>query len=138
MAISKRIVADTNVLVSRFILPQSVSAQVIRRVELEAKLLFSDETMLELADVLARSRFDRYVTREHREGFILQLCSLVEFVPIIRRVRECRDPDDDKILEVALNGRADVIITGDEDLLALHPWREIAILSPAEYLKLEC
>jgi uncharacterized protein len=49
-------------------------------------------------------------------------------------VRECRDPDDDRILEVALNGRADIIITGDEDLLALSPWRGIAILTPAQYL----
>jgi predicted nucleic acid-binding protein len=49
-------------------------------------------------------------------------------------IRECRDPKDDKFLEVALNGKADLIITGDADLLTLHPWREIAILSPANYL----
>jgi len=134
MPIGQRIVADTNVLVSRLILPQSVSAQAIRRVELESLLLFSDATMIELADVLARSRFDRYVSRENRERFVLNLCVLVEFVPIIQGVRECRDPDDDKFLEVALNGRADLIITGDEDLLGLNPWREIGIVSPGEYL----
>jgi uncharacterized protein len=50
-------------------------------------------------------------------------------------VRECRDPKDDRFLEVALNGRADVIITGDADLLRMHPWRKIAILSPTVYLK---
>jgi uncharacterized protein len=50
-------------------------------------------------------------------------------------VRECRDPRDDMFLEVALNGRADLIVTGDADLLALHPWRDIAILSPAKFLK---
>ena len=64
----------------------------------------------------------------------MELCTIVEFVPIIQVVHDCRDPKDDKFLEVALNGRADVIITGDADLLALHPWREIAILTPAEYL----
>jgi len=58
-----------------------------------------------------------------------------EFVPIVQLVRECREPKDDKFLEVALNGRADVIVTGDADLLVLHPWREIAILSPTVYLK---
>jgi len=47
----------------------------------------------------------------------------------------CRDPKDDKFLELALNGRADAIITGDADLLALHPWREVAIVSPADYLR---
>jgi len=137
MAAGERVIADTNVLVSRFILPQSRSAQAIRRVELDSILLFSDATMMELADVMARSRFDRYVSRENRERFVLELCSIVEFVPIIQIVRECRDPDDDKILEVALNGRADVIITGDEDLFSLNPWRGIAIVSAAQYLKQE-
>jgi putative PIN family toxin of toxin-antitoxin system len=56
-------------------------------------------------------------------------------VAIIQQVCECRDPNDDKFLEVALNGRADVIITGDADLLALNPWREIRIVNPAEYSK---
>ena len=56
-------------------------------------------------------------------------------MPIVYPVRECRDPKDDKFLEVALNGRADLILTGDADLLALHPWQNIAILSPAQYLK---
>ena len=55
-------------------------------------------------------------------------------VPIIYPVRQCRDPNDDKFLEVALNGKADLILTGDADLLGLHPWRDIIILSPADYL----
>jgi len=49
-------------------------------------------------------------------------------------VRACRDPDDDKFFEAALAGRADVIITGDADLLVLHPFRQVAILSPTGYL----
>jgi uncharacterized protein len=134
MAAGERVIADTNVLVSRFILPESISAKAIRLVELDSTLLFSDATMMELADVMARSRFNRYLSRENRERFVLELCSIVEFVPIIQTVRECRDPDDDRILEVALNGRADIIITGDEDLLALSPWPGIAILTPAQYL----
>ncbi|HXZ42806.1 MAG TPA: putative toxin-antitoxin system toxin component, PIN family [Terriglobales bacterium] len=61
--------------------------------------------------------------------------ALVEFVPIIQLVQDCQDPSDNKFLEVALNGRADLILTGDAELLALDPWREIAILTPSEYLK---
>jgi len=60
--------------------------------------------------------------------------SAAEFIPIVQVVRGCRDPKDNKILEVALNGRADVIITGDQDLLAMNPWRGIAIVSPRDYL----
>jgi uncharacterized protein len=91
--------------------------------------------MGELKEVLFRSKFDRYVSREERALFLAQIGVAAEFVSIIQLVRECRDPKDDKFLEVALNGRADVIITGDADLLALHPWRGIAVLSPAEYSK---
>jgi putative PIN family toxin of toxin-antitoxin system len=98
-------------------------------------VLFSEATMSELTEVLSRSKFDQHVSRELRELFLAQIGSAVEFVSIIQLVRECRDPKDDKFLEVALNGRADVIITGDADLLEMHPWREIAILSPAEYPK---
>jgi putative PIN family toxin of toxin-antitoxin system len=86
-------------------------------------------------EVLSRSKFDRYVSRPERELVLAQIGSTAEFVPVIRVVREYRDPKDDKFLEVALNGRADVIITGDADLLAMHLWREIAILSPAQYLR---
>jgi putative PIN family toxin of toxin-antitoxin system len=58
-----------------------------------------------------------------------------EFVPIVHRIRECHDPKDDKFLEVALNGRADLILSGDADLLAMHPWREVGIAEPGNYLK---
>jgi predicted nucleic acid-binding protein len=56
-------------------------------------------------------------------------------VPTVYPVRECRDPKDDKFLEVALNGKADLILTGETALLAMHPWQGIAILSPERYLK---
>jgi putative PIN family toxin of toxin-antitoxin system len=128
-----RVVIDTNVLVSRLILPQSLPAQAVRRAEQEALLLISEATMYELADVLARPRFDRYVSLDDRKSFLRRLGQIAESVSITQLVRECRDPKDDKFLEVALNGRADVIITGDADLLEMHPWREIAIMSPKDY-----
>jgi uncharacterized protein len=49
-------------------------------------------------------------------------------------IRACRDPRDDKFLEVAVYGHADLILTGDADLLALHPFRGIAIVAPAKSL----
>jgi predicted nucleic acid-binding protein len=51
-------------------------------------------------------------------------------------VQACRDPDDDKFLEVAMSGGADWIVTGDADLLALHPFEGIAIVTPADFLRL--
>jgi len=56
-------------------------------------------------------------------------------VPVFTTIRVCRDPRDDKFLELAVDGRADLILTGDSDLLTLHPFRGIAILTPAQYLE---
>jgi putative PIN family toxin of toxin-antitoxin system len=130
-----RCVVDTNVLVSAIVFPSSVPRQAVDKALSEDVLLFSEFTMDELKEVLFRSKFDRYVSREERALFLAQLGSIAEFVPIIRLVRECRDPKDDKFLEAALNGRADVIISGDADLLSLNPWRDVAILTPAKFLK---
>jgi putative PIN family toxin of toxin-antitoxin system len=134
MRTPQRLVVDTNVLVSRLLLADSIPAQAVREARRKGTLLVSEATMQELADVLARPRFDRYVSIEDRKQFLRLFARVAEFVPIVNRVRECRDPKDDKFLEVALNGRADLILTGDRDLLVLHPWRDIAILSPKDYL----
>jgi len=131
----ERIVVDTNCLASRLLLANSVAARAVRKAVDTSILLASEGTMEELADVLGRSRFDRYVSLEDRKQFLRLYGRIAEFVPIIYPVRECRDPDDDRFLEVALNGRANAILTGDRDLLSLHPWRNVAILSPREYLK---
>ena len=134
MRIMGRLVVDTNVFASAIIFPRSAPRQVVDHALDQGGLLFSEATMSELREVLSRSKFDRYVSRREREVVLAQIGSAAEFVPIIRLVRACRDPKDDKFLEVALNGRADVIITGDADLLALNPWREVAIVSPSDYL----
>jgi putative PIN family toxin of toxin-antitoxin system len=129
-----RIVVDTNVFVSAVLLPGSVPSRTVDKVLDNAVLLFSDASMAELTEVLSRPKFDRYISAERRRVFRGQLARAAEVVPIIRLVRECRDPKDDKFLEVALNGRADVIITGDADLLGTHLWRGTEILSPSDYL----
>ena len=130
-----RIVVDTNVFVSAIILPLSIPRQAVDRALDRGVLLSSDATIHELADVLFRPKLNHFAGREDRELFLTRLNSTAEFVPILQVVRECRDPRDDKFLELALNGRADVIITGDTDLRALNPWRGVAILSPADYLE---
>jgi putative PIN family toxin of toxin-antitoxin system len=127
-------VVDTNALVSRLLLPSCVPGRAVRKAVDQDMVVVSEATMQELADVLARPKFDRYISLEDRQQFIRLLGRVVEIVTIAYAVRDCRDPEDDKFLEVALSGRASLIVTGDADLLALNPWRGIAILSPAEYL----
>jgi uncharacterized protein len=130
----ERIVVDTNVLISRLLVPGSISGRAVRKVADGGQLLVSAAAMEELVDVVGRSKFDPYLSIADRQDFILLLGRIVEMVPIVRVVRACRDPRDDKFLEVAVNGRADLIITGDRDLLALDPFMSIAIMSPGAYL----
>jgi len=128
-----RSVVDTNVLVSAIVSSVSVPRKAVDRALDESVLLFSEATLDELTEVLLRAKLDRYVRHKERKVFLSQLESVAEFVPIVQMIRDCRDPKDNKFLEVALNGSADVIITGDKDLLAMNPWRGIEILSPHDY-----
>ncbi len=130
----ERIVADTNTLISRLMLPRSVPGKAVHQAIEAGQLLVSDETLAELADVLARPKFGPYVTIQDRQQFIRLLGRVAEMVPITHMIRACRDPKDDKFLELAVNGGASVIVTGDKDLLALNPFRKIAILTPRQYL----
>jgi len=90
--------------------------------------------MRELADVLARTKFDAYVSLDERQQFIPSLGRIAEMVPIVHTIHACPDPRDDKFLELAVNGEADLIVTGDVDLLALHPFRDIPIIAPTAYV----
>jgi uncharacterized protein len=130
----QRFVIDTNVLISRLLVPSSVRGRAVRQAVDAGQLVVSEATMAELATVLGRAKFDRYLSVAERQEFIRLLGRIAELVPIVRVLRACRDPDDDKFLEAAVNGRADVIMTGDRDLLALDPFRKIAIITPAGYL----
>jgi putative PIN family toxin of toxin-antitoxin system len=85
--------------------------------------------------VLLRDKFDRDVDRVLREDLLQEYVRLCTLVQIPTPIRACRDPRDDKFLEVAVHGRADAIVTGEEDLLILHPFRGIAILTPREYME---
>lgn len=130
----QRIVVDTNVLISRLLLPRSVPGKAVRKAVDAGQILISEATLAELAGVLAHPKFAPYVSVQDRQQFIRLLGRVAEMVPITHMIRACRDPKDDKFLELAVNGGASVIITGDKDLLALNPFRKIAIITPAEYL----
>jgi predicted nucleic acid-binding protein len=84
--------------------------------------------------VLGREKFDRYLTREERDQCLIKLLHEATLVEIGEEVRACRDPKDDKFLELAVSGRASCLVTGDQDLLILHPFRGIPIMTPAQFL----
>jgi len=134
MAESRRWVFDTNLLVSRLLAPGGTAARAVDRALESGVLLVSDDTLAELARVLARPRFDPYVSPGEREQFLRLLGGVARMVHITRRLQVCRDPKDDKFLDVAINGEADAIITGDKDLLVLHPFHGLPIMTAAQFL----
>lgn len=100
-------------------------------------LLFSKETLEELEETITRSKFQKYFSKDDAEKFITSIKFLSTSVLIKEKVNESRDPNDNKILDVAVNGNADLIITGDEDLLILNGFRGIKIFSPKTILENE-
>lgn len=126
---------DTNLWVSRLLLPGGRVARAVDRGLAFGLPLMSEATLTELSDVLARTKIDRYVSRADRQHFLRLLGGIVRLIPITQRIAACRDPRDDKFLDVALNGEAQMILTGDQDLLELHPFHGIEILSPADFLE---
>jgi uncharacterized protein len=130
----ERVVIDTNVLISGLLSTTSTPAKALERAVTTAQLLGTTKTLRELMTKLLAPKFDRYVSRERRDALLLRLAPLIEIVEVLQRIRASRDPKDDKFLEAAVNGRADVLVTGDQDLLELHPFRGIAILTPTSYI----
>ena len=80
---------------------------------------------MELEEVLNRKKFDKYISKEKRIQFIAKFFDFddVEIIEIVEIVIACRDRKNDKFLELAVNGKADYIITGDQDLLVLNPFK---------------
>jgi uncharacterized protein len=97
-------------------------------------ILASPETLAELDSVLRRPKLTAYIAAPESAAFLDELASVVDLVQVTERLSFCRDPRDDKFLELAHAGRADFLLTGDADLLALHPFRTTAIVTPATYL----
>lgn len=130
-----RYVFDANVIISALLFENSKPAQVLRYALENGEVLLSLDLLEELNEVLGRERFNQYVTSEEREEFLEALVERAVLVEITENVQECRDPKDDKVLELALNGEAQYIISGDRDLLVLHPFRDVLVITADELLK---
>ena len=123
MTSNVRAVLDTNVTVSAALLPRSRPRRAFGHVLEHGTFLISVATLAELNEVLRRPRFDRYLREEERQEFLAAVVRESELVEVTAVVSVCRDPKDDKFLELALSGAATHIISGDDDLLSLHPFQ---------------
>ena len=135
MPTNSRFALDTNVIVSALLLKRSVARQTFDKAMTEGKLLLSQAIIEELNEVLRRSAFDRYLLEEERLQFLTALVRDGILVETTEVIVACRDPKDNKFLELAVSGGAACLISGDDDLLVLHPFRGIPILPPRVFLE---
>jgi uncharacterized protein len=129
-----RLVVDTNVFVSAVLKVSSQPFRVVRWVDQHAGLLKSLETERQLMDVLARPHIAAVTIPSFRADLV-NLIACAELLAISERITACRNPTDDKFLKLAVCGRANMISTGDADLLALNPFRGIPIITPAAFVQ---
>lgn len=130
-----RLVFDTNVLVSALLLPDSKPRKALELAFNEGTLLLSFSVLAELYDVLSRKHLQRYIDEDDIHKFVAVLTREAEWVDVNVRISACRDSKDDKFLELAVSGHATHIITGDSDLLALHPFQGIQIITASLFWK---
>ncbi|MEX2316777.1 MAG: putative toxin-antitoxin system toxin component, PIN family [Pirellulales bacterium] len=127
-------VLDVNTIVSAYLFPESIPGQALDFVLGQHRLLMSMDVASELADVVRRQKFDRYLSQRRREELLAGTIRSSDIVDTSITIAVCRDPSDNKLLELAVDGSAAVIVSGDADLLALHPFRGIPILTPRQFL----
>ena len=132
-----RVVIDTGVLVSGLIHPRGTTGEVLLALrDGKFTVLYSNATIMEIIDVLGRDKFRlKYHILPDDISALINLIRLRGEVVIPKqRVADCRDPKDDKFLDVALSGDANYLVSGDLDLISMNPYRAIPIVTPAEFL----
>lgn len=123
------LVIDTNLWVSYALFRKGAAGKKLHQILLGHRYAFSDETFRELTEVLMRSKFDAYVSTESRIAILREIAAGAEWFKPTETITDCRDPKDNMFLELAVAASATHIITGDEDLLVLHPCRDIQIVN---------
>lgn len=135
----RQVVMDTSTLVGAVLRPDSIPRQAFLTAIGSYELCVSAASLNELQEVLQRRKFDRYAPLQERQNFLTlltrrsTLCA-VDAVSARAASGACRDAKDDKFLALALACQAVALVTSDGDLTALHPWRDIQILTPAAFV----
>ncbi|MDK9719648.1 MAG: putative toxin-antitoxin system toxin component, PIN family [Rhodospirillales bacterium] len=135
MAVLPSIVIDTNVWISSFLWSSKTLDAVLTIAKTKFQIIGSHETLAEIAATFSKPKFTSKMSFKERQLLFDIVVRNTLIVEICETVSDCRDPRDNKFLELAVSGGANQIITGDGDLLALHPWRGVSILTPRQFVE---
>ena len=136
MKTKSRVVFDTNALISALIVPSSVPAKALDLAVEHFEIIVSKATWQEFEQKIKKTSLERYFRNsQDRDAAIHAINRVVTHVAVRSVVTDCRDPKDNLFLELALDGKAETIISGDKDLLVLNPWRGVCIQSPGDFYR---
>jgi uncharacterized protein len=130
-----RYVFDTNVIISAFLFEGGSPAIALRFGMESGGILLSLGLLEEISKVLVRDKFKRYFRTRSRDELLQTLSLRASLIDISVTVNQCRDPKDNHILELAISGNANYIISGDRDLLTMNPFQGITIISVEQFLR---
>jgi len=122
-----RVVIDTNIWIG-FLIGKALSG-LSEALNDRIRILFSEELFDELVEVLQRPKFKKYFSQNDIMELISLIHLITERIEIKERFEDCRDPKDNFLLDLCVSGNADYLITGDDDLLALNPFRGVEIIN---------
>ena len=133
----KKVVFDTNVLISAVLVKEGISAKLIKHSE-PFEVVTSEEILTELLEKLQLPRIkDKYKFSDALIGeYISTLRKDSTVVSVFTQVSVVRDTNDNMVLACAIDGKADYLVTGDKDLLDIGTYQGVIIISPAEFLQI--
>ena len=131
--VKPRIILDTNTFVSGIIFKGNILRRIVEFAVDECELVFSNETWDELARVFQRDKFEGHLPLGIRLSVLADLATRITLIHPTSHITDRRDPKDNKFLSLAIDANVAVIVSGDDDLRVLDPWRGIHIVSPDEF-----
>ena len=129
------VVLDVNVLISGLAFPGTCRTILHSLAEDKFTLVLSPGLLEDFLRAIEKPKIRKWITAEMLEEIISLIHMKALIVEPKIKVRACRDPDDDAVLEAALSAKAGTIVTGDKDLLELETFKGVSIISPATFLK---
>lgn len=130
----KRFILDTNVLISAFIVRATVTYSVLSHCVSKGMLLFSTDTFEEFYRVISRSKFDKYFSDSDRRKLVYKVLDISQYQKVSSDLKLCTGETDNMFLNLAVDGGASCIVTGDKALLQVNPLGNIPILNPRQFL----
>jgi len=129
-----RVILDTNLLIMAVLVKNRIPDKALRKAHNNCTILCSKAIFNEYNKKLLLPKFDKYVSIEKRAEMLKNIEKEALCIEPELNIIDCRDPKDNKFLELAIAGKANCIVTGDKDLLVLHPFRGINIISPGNFI----